>query len=60
LTGAGFDWCEGRFTRPIKNSRKLAEEMCEFCPDIVNQGTGEVSRLANELKKTQKFFFWWD
>jgi ankyrin repeat protein len=60
LTGAGFDWCEGHFTKPIKNSRKLAEEMYEFCPDIVDQGTGEVSRLANELKKTQKFFFWWD
>lgn len=60
MTGAGFDWCEGTFTRPLKDSKKLAKEMYEFCPDIVDQGTQEVSRLALELKKTQRFFFWWD
>jgi hypothetical protein len=34
--------------------------MYEFCPDIVDQGVGDVSRLALELKKKQTFFFWWD
>ena len=60
MTGAGFDWCEGIFTKPIVDSKKLAKKMYEFCPDIVDQGTGEVSRLAHELEKTQRFFFWWD
>ncbi len=60
MTGAGFDWCEGTFTKPIADSKKLAKQMYEFCPDIVDQGTGEVSRLALELRKTQRFFFWWD
>jgi len=60
LTGAGFDWCEGTFTKPLVDSKKLAKKMYEFCPDIVDQGTGDVSRLALELKKTQRFFFWWD
>lgn len=60
LTGAGHDWCEGRFTQPIRDSKKLAKEMDEFCSDIVDQGVGDVSRLALELKKTQRFFFWWD
>ena len=60
LTGVGHDWCEGRFTQPIKDSKKLAKEMYEFCSDIVDQGVGDVSRLALELKKTQRFFFWWD
>jgi ankyrin repeat protein len=60
LTGAGFDWCEGRFTKPLADSRKLAKKMYEFCPDIVDQGTGDVPRLAVELKKTRRFFFWWD
>ncbi|HEX5223390.1 MAG TPA: ankyrin repeat domain-containing protein [Verrucomicrobiae bacterium] len=60
MTGAGFDWCEGRFAKPVVDSKKLAKQMYEFCPDIVDQGTGDVSRLALELKKTQRFFFWWD
>jgi ankyrin repeat protein len=60
MTGAGFDWCEGAFTKPLVDSKKLAKQMYEFCPDIVSQGTGDVSRLALELKKAQRFFFWWD
>ncbi|PWU15918.1 MAG: hypothetical protein C5B50_14510 [Verrucomicrobia bacterium] len=60
LTGAGFDWCEGRFTTPIKNAPKLAKAMYKFCPDIVDQGIGDVGSLATELKKKQRFFFWWD
>lgn len=60
MTGAGFDWCEGTFTKPIADSKKLAKQMYEFCPDVVDQGTGDISRLALELKKTQRFFFWWD
>lgn len=60
LTGAGHDWCEGVFTKPLVDSKKLAKKMYEFCPDIVSQGVGGVSRLALELKKTQRFFFWWD
>lgn len=60
LTGAGHDWCEGRFTSPLKDSKKLAKEIYGFCSDIVDQGVGDVARLALELKKTQRFFFWWD
>jgi ankyrin repeat protein len=60
MTGAGFDWCGGTFTKPLVDSKKLAKQMYEFCPDIVTQGTQDVSRLALELKKTQRFFFWWD
>ena len=60
LTGAGVDWCEGRFTEPIRNSRTLAKQMYEFCPDIVDQGVGSVAGLAINLQKTQEFFFWWD
>jgi len=60
LTGAGHDWCEGKFTKSIKDSKQLAKKLYEFYSDIVDQGVGDVARLALELKKTQKFFFWWD
>jgi len=34
--------------------------MYEFCPDIVDQGCGDVQTLAKDLKKTQRLYFWWD
>lgn len=40
--------------------RALAEQMYEFCPDIVDQGVGTVEKLARELKSSGRLFFWWD
>ena len=59
LTGIGFDFLEGRFTSPVKNPLALARRMYEFCPDIVDQGTENVPRLARELEKG-RLYFWWD
>lgn len=60
ITGVSWDWLEGRFTSPVKDSRKLAHQMYEFCPDIVDQGIGSVKNLAQALEKDGYFFFWWD
>jgi len=59
LTGIGFDYMEGHFTGPIKNSKDLARRMYEFCPDIVDQGVGSLDKLAKELEKGT-LYFWWD
>lgn len=56
----GFDLCAGRFNKPPKDYLALAKQMYEFCPDIVDQGAGDVEKLAAELKKSGRFFFWWD
>jgi hypothetical protein len=60
LTGCGRDFLAGRFLNPVKNANKLAKSIHEFCPDIVDQGCGTVTRLADELERTQRFTFWWD
>jgi ankyrin repeat protein len=60
LTGIGFDFLEGRFTTPVKNSRDLAQKLYKFCPDIVHQGAGTVAKAASELKRANRFFLWWD
>ncbi len=60
ITGASWDWLEGRFTTEIKNFRKLAHKLYEFCPDIVDQGAGTVKDLARSLEKDGYFFLWWD
>lgn len=59
LTGIGLDYMEGHFTGPVKNPEALAKRMYQFCPDIVDQGTGSMSELARELEKGN-LYFWWD
>jgi hypothetical protein len=59
LTGIGFDYMEGHFTGPVKDPQGLAKRMYQFCPDIVDQGVGDVSKLAKELQKGS-LYFWWD
>jgi hypothetical protein len=59
LTGIGFDYMEGHFISPVKDPSALAKRMYQFCPDIVDQGTGSVSKLASELE-TGHLYFWWD
>ena len=59
LTGIGFDHLEGHFTTTIKDRKALARRMYEFCPDIVQQGVGSLSKLADELRNGT-LYFWWD
>ena len=60
LTGCGEDFVAGRFVKPIRNPLQLAESIYKFCPDVVEQGSGSTSRLADELARTQRFLLWWD
>jgi Domain of unknown function (DUF4253) len=59
VTGAGLDFVEGRFVEPPANADALAEKMYRFCPDIVDQGTGTVAALADELERGG-LYLWWD
>lgn len=59
LLGAGFDFIDGRFRTPPADADALARRMYEFCPDIVEQGTGDVARLADELR-AGTLYLWWD
>jgi Domain of unknown function (DUF4253) len=40
--------------------KKFAEEVYEFCPDIVDQGVGSVDKLAEDIGATRKLLLWWD
>ena len=40
--------------------QSFAQEMYEFCPDIVEQGTGSIEELIEEIKETKKLALWWD
>ena len=60
LIGASVDWCEFKITREPEDWLVLAKEAYKVCPDIVEQGTGSVEKLAEEMKRTRRLYFWWD
>jgi hypothetical protein len=60
LIGAGFDWFEAEFQRTPQNMMDFAKEVYEFCPDVVDQGTGTVEALASEMRDSNTVYLWWD
>ena len=38
----------------------FADEVADFCPDIVMQGVETVEALADAIAETRTIFFWWD
>jgi ankyrin repeat protein len=60
LTCIAHDTLAGKFLTPIADPDGWAEQMYEFCPDIVDQGCGSVERLAESLASSDNLFFWWD
>ena len=54
------DLVGGEFLGEIANPTELAGKIYDFCPDSVEQGFGEVEELAEDLKTSGKFFYWWD
>lgn len=60
LVSAGGDFCEFRIGKDPADWMDLAKEAYAVCPDIVDQGTGSVEALADELKKRKSLYFWWD
>ncbi len=60
LRGVGFDWLEAEFRQRPPNMLEFAKEVYEFCPDVVDQGTGTVEALAAEMKRANTVYLWWD
>lgn len=60
LVGAGQDWMEAEIRNPPKDWLAFAKEVYAFCPDIVDQGTGDVASLAAEMKRSDTLYLWWD
>jgi hypothetical protein len=60
LNGCGLDFLSGRFKARLSDVNAMAKRMYAFCPDIVDQGTGSVAALAEDLKKANQLYFWWD
>lgn len=42
------------------NLEAFANDLYEFCPDLVDQGSGDVSSLVEELRHSKSVQLWWD
>ena len=60
LVGAGLNWLEADLETPPRDWLAFAEEVYEFCPDVVDQGTGDVESLADEMRRINYVYLWWD
>lgn len=60
IVGAGMDWLFAEFDNPPNDWAAFAEEVYEFCPDVVDQGAGSIEALASELKGMGGVYLWWD
>lgn len=58
----GFDTLECIVSKPVSEADAiaLAKEQYAFCSDIVEQGMGSISALAEELKQSTVWYFWWE
>lgn len=60
ITGADADWVSIDFKTLPSNLPGFAKDVYKLCPDIVDQGTGTVAALADEIRKTGSLTLWWD
>lgn len=60
IDGASFDWVLFRFENPVKNVNQFANDLYDFCPDIIDQGLGTMDALKEAIKKDEGLFLWWD
>jgi hypothetical protein len=56
----GADFCEAEIINKNIDYKKLAAEVYEFCPDVVEQGAETVERLEHEMKEKARILLWWD
>jgi len=42
------------------NLETFAQEIYEFCPDVIEQGYGDMSAMLEDYKENKYFWMWWD
>ncbi|MBT2691602.1 DUF4253 domain-containing protein [Bacillus sp. ISL-55] len=62
IIGSDYDWIEANFEvfPEGKALKAFATEIYKFCPDIVEQGSGSINGLIEEMRETRKLILWWD
>ena len=48
------------FKRTPPDPQAFARELYEFCPDVVDQGLGDMEALEMALREQTSVYLWWD
>jgi Domain of unknown function (DUF4253) len=60
IIGAGYSWVLFEIKRIKKDINWFAQELFEFCPDIIYQDFGDMESLIEHLKCDNEIYLWWD
>lgn len=60
VLGAGEDYVSLLLRAKPSNPDAFADELYAFCPDIVDQGFGDLDSLKAALRTSREVFLWWD
>ncbi len=60
ILGCGRDWLQFEFKNLPTDLNKFSKEAYEFCPDIVDQGLGDVKSLKEAIIEMNGLYLWWD
>jgi len=60
VLGVGTDFIEFEFATMPSNMEAFAKDVYQFCPDIVDQGAGDLETLRNEMIRMHGVYLWWD
>ena len=57
---ADLDRIEARIRTEPNSYQQLGENIYQFCPDVIDQGHGDMDELVDFLKTEKRMWFWWD
>jgi hypothetical protein len=60
IVGAENDWVEIEFRTMPQDLKAFAEDVYEFSPDTVNEGTRSVDELIKDISATKRLVLWWN
>ncbi len=60
IVGAENDWVEIEFRTMPQDLKVFADDVYEFSPDTVDEGTGSLAELIKDISATKSLVLWWD
>ena len=59
IVGAENDWVEIEFRTMPQDLKAFADDVYEFSPDTVDEGTGSLDELVKDITMTKRLVLWW-
>lgn len=60
LVACGEGLLEGKLVEPIPDATDLAQQISNYCSEVLDYGTATVTELAKEIEHTQRFWLYFN